>query len=106
MSYLSGRQSNPHFLSHPTSIGDITGHIKELIAKEDSYARKREQLITERQNEDMGRHLLRKEEDEKYNAVLTSRGCDDEHIRKKRATEDNDIDYNERAIEREIVNIF
>jgi hypothetical protein len=46
--------------------------LMELAAQGDSYALKREQIMTGREIEDTERYIRREEEDEKYDIILTN----------------------------------
>ena len=106
MSDSPNQQSNQYFPSRSTSISEITRHLKELVAKKEACALKWEQLISDRGNRDIERLLLRKEEDDKHNAVLARRTSEDEQIKKSRAAEASDMDRLQKALKEEIVSTF
>lgn len=106
MSYLLGPQSDQSSAPRPISISEATERLKDLAAEMKGFELKWKelkwkQLLSERENEDMKQHLFRKEEGEKYNAVLAGRLCEDEQTRKKEKFEDSEICH-----EDEIVSIF
>jgi hypothetical protein len=70
----------------------------EFVAKGDSCALKREQIMTERKAEDAERYV-RREEDKKYNIILTNRRQEDELMRTKRQAEDTELWNIEKMIE-------
>lgn len=73
----------------------------EFAAQRDSYAFKREQVMTGRKIEDIERYVHREEEDEKYNIILTNRRREDEVMRTKRKAEDNELWNTEKMIKDE-----
>lgn len=73
----------------------------EFAAQRDSYALKREQIMTGREIEDTERYVRHEEEDERYNIILTNRRREDELMRTKRKAEDNELWNTEKVIEDE-----
>jgi hypothetical protein len=88
-------KSNMHF----SRVKQLS--LTEFAAYEESYALKLEQIMTARKIEDTERIFCREDEDEKYNIILNNRRREDQLIRAKRKTEDNEVWDAEKMIEDE-----
>lgn len=78
-----------------------SSELQQLMKKEKLHIHDWTQTTQDRQIEDMKRDLLRQQEDEAYKTILAARTCEDDHIGKIRASEDEKFKHIEKLLQEE-----